>query len=375
MGELGMFAKLAGRMGFHSPAFACYPNRGFRIDLYRDKTTARMSSVAIIIAQYFAGAAGYTLTQDGSLLHDKKTLFQTKVQNGRIPAHSHYEILGLVAKKVPDRAALSVRYAKSIDIDKMGTLALACKAAPNVGGVLQRMARYQSLLSDSVLYHLEARGASTFLRQEVLAGSGPGLVFSPEAGLSAMFCAIDQLAAHKITPDLVSFQHDPPRDAHLFGELFGCDVKFGAPADGIVFSNATLATPNKLADQALSDFLTKHLDAELAQLPTAPSLIGTTKAEIARVLSEGLPKMGDVARALGLSVRSFHRRLADHGVNFQTLAEETRRDIALGLLRDESCSLSEIAFLTGFSEQSAFNRAFKRWTNETPANYRKSLTR
>lgn len=84
--------------------------------------------------------------------------------------------------------------------------------------------------------------------------------------------------------------------------------------------------------------------------------------------------MADIARQLGLSVRSFHRRLADHGVNFQTLAEETRRDLALGMLRDEDCTLSEIAFLTGFSEQSAFNRAFKRWTNQTPANYRKSLT-
>jgi AraC-like DNA-binding protein len=123
----------------------------------------------------------------------------------------------------------------------------------------------------------------------------------------------------------------------------------------------------------LSDFLTKHLEAELQQLNEEPSLVRTTKEEIARVLSEGLPKMADVARELGLSVRSFHRRLADHGANFQTLAEETRREIALSMLRDESCTLSEIAFLTGFSEQSAFNRAFKRWTNQTPANYRKSL--
>ncbi|WP_420380529.1 helix-turn-helix domain-containing protein [Marivita sp.] len=60
-------------------------------------------------------------------------------------------------------------------------------------------------------------------------------------------------------------------------------------------------------------------------------------------------------------------------MSFQTLAEETRREIALGMLRDENCPFSEIAFLTGFSEQSAFNRAFKRWTNQTPANYRKSL--
>lgn len=334
-----------------------------------------MSSVSIIIAQYFAGAAGFSLTSDGALLQSNETLLQIKVENGRISAHDHYEILGLVAKKVPERAALSVRYAKSIDINKLGTLALACKAAPNLGGVLQRMARYHSLISNSVRYHLDTRGGGTFLGQAVLDGFGPGLVFSPEAGLSAMYCAIDQVAVEKITPKSVTFQHQPPRDADLFEELFGCEVKFGAAADGILFSQDSLEIENKLGDVALSEFLTIHLEAELEQLRTEPSLVRTTKEEIARVLSEGLPKMADVARTLGLSVRSFHRRLADHGSSFQTLAEETRRDIALSMLRDENCALSEIAFLTGFSEQSAFNRAFKRWTNETPASYRKSLAR
>ena len=173
----------------------------------------------------------------------------------------------------------------------------------------------------------------------------------------------------------MTFGHKAPGDAHLFEEFFGCAVEFEAKADGILLSNDSLKTPNKLGDQALSEFLTKHLDAELEQLQTAPSLVRTTKEEIARVLSEGLPKMADVARELGFSVRSFHRRLADHGVSFQTLAEETRREIALSMLRDQDCPLSEIAFLTGFSEQSAFNRAFKRWTDQTPASYRKSLLR
>lgn len=334
-----------------------------------------MPSVSIIVTQYFAGAAGYILTADGCLLHDGDTVLKASVKDGKISAQSHYEILGLVASKVPDRAAVAIRHAQSIDIDKLGTLALACKAAPNVGSTLQRMARYHSLLSDSVRYHLEAKGPSTFLQQDVLIGYGPGLVFSPEAGLSAMYCAIDQIAVEKIKPDIVTFRHSAPRDAKLFEEFFGCEVKFEAEANGLLFSQASMATKNKLSDLALSEFLTKHLEAELEQIKSDPSLVRMTKDEIARVLSEGLPKMTDVARELGFSVRSFHRRLADQGANFQTLAEETRRDIALSMLSDGNYPLSEIAFLTGFSEQSAFNRAFKRWTNKTPSNYRKSLAR
>jgi AraC-like DNA-binding protein len=84
--------------------------------------------------------------------------------------------------------------------------------------------------------------------------------------------------------------------------------------------------------------------------------------------------MAEIAHGLGLSARSVHRRLSDHGMNFQTLTEQTRRDLAEGLLQDESRSLAEIAFLTGFSEQSAFTRAFKRWVGTTPASYRKDMT-
>jgi AraC-like DNA-binding protein len=96
-----------------------------------------------------------------------------------------------------------------------------------------------------------------------------------------------------------------------------------------------------------------------------------TKNAIAQTLSEGAPKMAEIARELGLSARSFHRRLSEQGMSFQTLTEQTRRDLAEGLLRDERHSLAEIAFLTGFAEQSSFTRAFKRWVGQTPAIYRK----
>jgi AraC-like DNA-binding protein len=81
--------------------------------------------------------------------------------------------------------------------------------------------------------------------------------------------------------------------------------------------------------------------------------------------------MADIARELGLSARSFHRRLSEHGMSLQSLTEETRRNLAEGLLRDERHSLAEIAFLTGFAEQSSFTCAFKRWVGQTPASYRK----
>jgi len=140
----------------------------------------------------------------------------------------------------------------------------------------------------------------------------------------------------------------------------------------MLLSHQSLSDPNILGDEGITRFLVSHLDHELAQIDDAPALQTQTKSEIARALSEGLPKMAEIARRLGMSARSFHRRLAEHGLSFQTLTEETRREIATSMLRDEAYALSEIAFLTGYSEQSAFNRAFKRWMGVTPAAYRKT---
>ncbi|MEM6849854.1 MAG: helix-turn-helix transcriptional regulator, partial [Pseudomonadota bacterium] len=122
----------------------------------------------------------------------------------------------------------------------------------------------------------------------------------------------------------------------------------------------------------ITQFLISHLEQELSEIKDEPTLGELTKDAIARALSEGPPKMEDIARGLGMSGRSFHRRLADHGLTFQMLAEQTRRELAEGLLRDEQYSLADVAFLTGFSEQSSFTRAFKRWVGHTPASYRKA---
>jgi AraC-like DNA-binding protein len=86
-----------------------------------------------------------------------------------------------------------------------------------------------------------------------------------------------------------------------------------------------------------------------------------------------VPKAQAIARRLGMSERTLQRRLADEGLSFQKLVDEARRELAEGLLVRSDYSLAEVAFLTGFSEQSAFNRAFKRWLDQTPAAYRQAV--
>jgi AraC-like DNA-binding protein len=87
-------------------------------------------------------------------------------------------------------------------------------------------------------------------------------------------------------------------------------------------------------------------------------------------LSEGLPALSEVAQHFGMSGRTLQRRLADGGYSYQGLVDTARRQLAKRLLQETGYSLAEVAFMTGFSEQSAFTRAFKRWAGQTPRSYR-----
>lgn len=99
-------------------------------------------------------------------------------------------------------------------------------------------------------------------------------------------------------------------------------------------------------------------------------LASRVRRVVADTLSDGVPTLSAVASELGFGPRTLQRRLSESGHSFQSIVDLARKELALRLLRETELCLAEIAFLTGFSEQSGFNRAFKRWAGQTPRSYR-----
>lgn len=287
-----------------------------------------------------------------------------------IPAGAYYTMLERLAGEV-DATNLPVRVGASMRCDEYGALGLAWKAAPDLRGSLSRVERYARLWTSVVRYELrpDPRGVLYVIHRP--GERRLGMRLSNETTLVATVALARQVSPAPVTPLEVKVQHAAPDAVTSHEDWFGCPVRWGSEVDAILFPPEALSQPNILGDEGISRYLLSHLDAELGGLRKDISLVAEARAAIAQTLSEGAPKMAHIATQLGLSVRSFHRRLAEQGVSFQTLTEETRRDLAEGLLRDDAHSLAEIAFLTGFSEQSAFTRAFKRWMGVTPASYRK----
>ena len=287
-----------------------------------------------------------------------------------VPAERYYDMLERIADQI-DVTEMPVRTGASMRLDEYGALGLAFKAATTLGASYARVERYARLWTSVVEYELRpATGGTLFILHR--AGERRlGMRLSNEATLVSAVSIARQVCPVPLVPVEVLVRHPAPRSVAAHEVWFGCPVRFGAELDAILYADETLARPNILGDEGISQYLTTHLDAELSQITREPEVVTQAKAAIAQALSEGAPKMSDIARGLGLSARSFHRRLSEHGMSFQTLTESTRRDLAEGLLRDDRHTLAEIAFLTGFAEQSSFTRAFKRWAGVTPASYRK----
>ena len=177
-----------------------------------------------------------------------------------------------------------------------------------------------------------------------------------------------------VKPAEVAFEHDAPADPREVLRVFGCPVRFGAEAAALTFTAESLRLPTIARDPELADLLHRQAHAMLEKLPPSPG--APFSARVREVMTELLPS-GDatidrVAAELGTSARSVQRRLHEEGATFQALLDDLRRDLALTYLADRTCSLAEIALILGFSDQSAFHRAFVRWTGKTPGDVRRA---
>lgn len=108
------------------------------------------------------------------------------------------------------------------------------------------------------------------------------------------------------------------------------------------------------------------------QPPLAPTLLDALRRVIEAALPEGVPELPALAERLGCSARTLQRRLAAHGSSLRAVIDELRHELALRHLAAD-LSIAEVSFLLGFSQPSAFHRAFRRWTEQTPAQWRESL--
>ena len=291
----------------------------------------------------------------------------------QVAAEAYYDLLERIARSMDRGHTLPLCVGPLMRPDDYGALGLAWKSAPTIRQSLERVARYCRLWTDNMTYELRPRdGGADFLLHR--AGRRRlGMRLSNEATIASATSLIRQTSSPHFCPQAVNLRHAAPSTTADHARYFGCPVHFEAEDDAIAIGDDALDRANYLADDGISRFLIAHLDSEIEAIGDEGAVETLVQRAVSRSLSEGVPKMSTIARRLAMSERTLQRRLAAKRLTFKGLVERTRRQLAERLLHERRYALSEVAFLTGFSEQSAFNRAFKRWFGATPTAFREGL--
>lgn len=181
----------------------------------------------------------------------------------------------------------------------------------------------------------------------------------------------------RVVPRAVRFPFPEPSARQVRAELvdtFDAPIHYGAPHVAITLDRGHLALPMRAADPGLLAVLDRHARERLAALPRSDDdFVNRVRTTLVEELADGDPGAAHVAERLGMSVSTLGRRLKEQGTSHKEVLGEVRHQMAVEYLADPRVGVTELAFLLGFSEASAFTRAFKRWTGMSPREYRSRL--
>ncbi|MEM6684450.1 MAG: AraC family transcriptional regulator ligand-binding domain-containing protein [Bacteroidota bacterium] len=265
-----------------------------------------------------------------------------------------------------------VRVGQQMIIEDYGVLGLSWRTCSKVGEIFERSERYFKLLSNTFVWEVveEKNVSHVILHREA---HRRGMELSTEASLSATVVVLQAMSEKNIAPIQVSFKHNPPTDFTSYHQAFQCQILFNQPQYSITYATEDLHLRTAKADASINSYLLQQVDEETNGIKIPGSkFVRDVEALIKDALPTGIPSIHHISDLTAMSNRTLTRRLSEAGTTYRDLIKKTQEKIAKKMLRDHTQSIGEIAFLTGFSEQSAFNRAFKKWTDQTPSEFRKN---
>jgi len=177
---------------------------------------------------------------------------------------------------------------------------------------------------------------------------------------------------HMVKIIQVNFQHKPSESLEFYQEYFNCPVKFGQETNELILSRKMLDIPVRSADPRLLKVYMRKVVRMQRQRNTNQATHQRVFIYISSHLDRQIPNMNDVANHFNMSLSTLKKRLQIEGYNYTKICDLVRKNQAIKLVASQTMQLKEIGLVLGFANPSAFNRAFKRWTDITPADYRRS---
>lgn len=244
--------------------------------------------------------------------------------------------------------------------------------SPTFGEAINRLIRYHSIWNDGAFYNLDVSASQARLTYEYVDRLIDGRRHDCEMTLSILVSFARRGTGVDWTPHEVSFQHSKPKSIIEHQRIFRTQVHFDRSINELIFDSSLLTLRMMKADSGLFVILDRHAQELLSRRPRADGLINQVRQLLGETLNVGDdPRLETISQKLGISVRTLQRKLKEEGTSHQDLLDELRSDLSKRYLQEPKLAICEVAYLLGFSEPSAFHRAFRRWTGTTPKEFRK----
>jgi AraC-like DNA-binding protein len=293
----------------------------------------------------------------------------------RVPFGALFDVWAECMRSLRD-PGLPVAAAQRIQLEHYTVLGFAATTAPTFRAALEIVARYSSVVADGCRFTVIDEQAHPGIRLgwEREGERSLGHRVANECAIAEALHVARQILGARVAPIRVSFRHPAPASVAAHTAFFDVRPHFGESWEGLELPRELLDRVPRQANPPLAAWLERQMESAIATRPRPATFAERVEQLIEQDLATGEPDLGRVARSLGVSERSLRRHLQRENLSFRAIGESVRRRRAEGLLAAGEVTIDDVAFLTGYSETSAFTRAFRRWCGVTPGAFRQRAT-
>ena len=271
------------------------------------------------------------------------------------------------------RTGLGLEIAAYVQPKHLGIIAYLALSCENLGEAMACYQDFHRLIYDGSPLLVEFNHPYVSIRWEAPEPNPTQLTDEIAIALMIQFLKLF-MSGEGINLHEVHFLNSAPKNISVYEQYFQCRVRFDQPRTQLILPVAEAFKPLRTGDHTLQQLLLQQAQALLDKLPNSTQLDQRLQHAILTGLQKNQYQIDFIAEKLGLSVRQLQRHLQQQNTTFQERVQQIRFMLATEYLKDPHLSLQEIALLLCYSEQSAFQRAFKFWTGSTPQQWRKNNT-
>jgi len=273
------------------------------------------------------------------------------------------------AVEVSGNPAIGLNMARVVRPASFHVVGYALMSSRNLRDGFTRLVRYQRLIGEGADLTFQPQPDGYALILAIHGDRLPPARQSIEASLAYCLAFCRWMTGKPLRPREIRFQGPPPADLATYQEVFQAPLRFHARHDALFFERADVEAPLPSANEALAQLHDRFAGEYLARF-SGSRVTHQARQVLCRLLPQGEPRRELIAQALHLSQRTLQRRLQEEGTSYQQLLDDTRRELAQQYLGQLNLTLLEVAYLLGFADPSNFFRAFRRWFESTPGEYR-----